>query len=67
VIDAIFRPGIAAPPRSPIVADLTVQLMRWLAISASLQEGVREDEPLIDHWAEIVRGLLAADDVRPDS
>ncbi|GAA1228963.1 TetR/AcrR family transcriptional regulator [Pseudonocardia alaniniphila] len=67
VIDAIFGPEIAARPRYPIVVDLTVQLMRGLAISASLQERVREEEPLIDHWADIVRGLLTADPVRPDS
>ncbi|HEY4420195.1 MAG TPA: TetR/AcrR family transcriptional regulator [Pseudonocardia sp.] len=67
VIDAIFGPEIAARPGYPIVVDLTVQLMRGLAISASLQERVREEEPLIDHWADIVRGLLAADTVRPDS
>jgi AcrR family transcriptional regulator len=65
VIDAIFGPEIAARPRYPIVVDLTVQLMRGLAISASLQERVGEEEPLIDHWADIVRGLLTAD--RPDS
>ena len=64
VIDAIFGPEIAARPHYPIVVDLTVQLMRGLAISASLQERVREEEPLIDHWAEIVRGLLSADAVR---
>jgi AcrR family transcriptional regulator len=67
VIDAIFGLEIAARPHYPIVVDLTVQLMRGLAISASLQERVREDEPLIDHWADIVRGLLATDAVRPDS
>jgi AcrR family transcriptional regulator len=66
VIDTIFGPEIAARPRYPTVVDLTVQLMRGLTISASLQEGVRENEPLIDHWTEIVRGLLAAE-VRPES
>lgn len=67
VIDAMFGPEIAARPRYPIVVGLTVQLMRGLAISTSLGERVRDDEPLIDHWAAIVRGFLAVDALRPDS
>jgi AcrR family transcriptional regulator len=66
VIDAVFGPEIAAVPRYPVVMDLTVQLMRGLTMSASLQERVKEDEPMIDQWAQIVRGLLAADAIRSD-
>jgi AcrR family transcriptional regulator len=66
VIDAVFGPEIAAMPHYPVVMDLTVQLMRGLTISASLQARVKEDEPMIDQWAQIVRGLLAADAVRSD-
>jgi AcrR family transcriptional regulator len=61
VIDGVFGPEIVAAPCYPLVVELTVQLMRGLAISAALHERVKEDEPLIDQWAQVVRSLLAAD------
>jgi AcrR family transcriptional regulator len=67
VIDSIFGPRIAALPRYPIVVDLTIQLMRGLAISESLHDRARDEEPLIDHWAQIVRDLLADDGARARS
>jgi AcrR family transcriptional regulator len=61
VIDGVFGPEIVAAPCYPLVVELTVQLMRGLTISAALHERVKEDEPLIDQWARVVRSLLAAD------
>jgi hypothetical protein len=61
VIDAVFGPEITAAPCYTLLVELTVQLMRGLTISATLHERVKEDEPLIDRWAQVVRLLLAAD------
>jgi AcrR family transcriptional regulator len=66
VIDAVFGPDVVAAPSYPLVIDLTVQLMRGLAISASLQGQTTRHEPLIDQWALVVRGLLSAELTSPE-
>lgn len=61
VIDEVFGAEVTAHPNFPLVADLTVQLMRGLTISAALRDRVEHDEPLIDQWAQVARTLLATD------
>jgi AcrR family transcriptional regulator len=59
VIDAVFGPEIAAAEWYPSIVDLTVQLIRGLAVTASLRDDRDRHEPMIDQWARVVRVLLA--------
>jgi AcrR family transcriptional regulator len=58
MIDEVFGPQIVGSPRYRLVVDLTVQLVRGLAVTASLYERADRDEPLIGQWADLIRALL---------
>jgi AcrR family transcriptional regulator len=58
MIDEVFGPQIAGSPCYRLVVDLTVQLVRGLAVTASLYERADRDEPLVGQWVDLVRALL---------
>jgi AcrR family transcriptional regulator len=58
MIDEVFGPQIVGSPCYRLVVDLTVQLVRGLAVTASLYERADRDEPLVGQWVDLVRALL---------
>ncbi|MFG2001531.1 TetR/AcrR family transcriptional regulator [Spirillospora sp. NPDC048911] len=59
VIGEVLGPEVTASPAYPMVADLTVQLLRGMAISAVLYREAAELEPLLEQWATVIRTILA--------
>ncbi|MGW4032100.1 TetR/AcrR family transcriptional regulator [Streptomyces sp. NPDC004838] len=57
VVGDLVGPEIAASPGYPLVAELTVQLLRGLAISDALYRD-RDDEALLEQWAAVARTVL---------
>ncbi|KJK48311.1 hypothetical protein UK23_17420 [Lentzea aerocolonigenes] len=57
VIDGVFGADLVAHERYPVVAALTVQFLRGLAISDVLR-GERGTERLITDWAAVVKAVL---------
>lgn len=57
VIRDVFGEDLATNERYPVVASLTVQFLRGLAISDVLR-GERGTERLITDWIEVVRAIL---------
>jgi AcrR family transcriptional regulator len=59
MIDEIFGPAVVTgSPHYRLIVDVTVQLIRGLAVASSLYEHVDRTEPLIGQWAHLVRALL---------
>ena len=58
MIDEVFGPEIVGSPHYRLIVELTVQLIRGLAVTASLYERADRTEPLIGQWADLVRTLL---------
>jgi hypothetical protein len=59
MIEEVFGPQVVAAPRYRLVAELSVQLIRGLALSGLLYREPKECEPLVDQWAAAARLLLA--------
>lgn len=60
MIDEVFGPEIVnGSPHYRLIVDLTVRLIRGLAVTASLYEQPDRAEPLIGQWAGLVRMLLS--------
>ncbi|GAB1515237.1 TetR/AcrR family transcriptional regulator [Actinophytocola sp. KF-1] len=57
VVGEVFGPDLVSAERYPLVAALTVQFLRGLAISDVLR-GERGAERLVTGWAEVVRTML---------
>jgi len=53
----LFGPEIAAAPDFPILAMLTVELARGLALSAPIRRG-RGDDPILDYWCRAATTML---------
>lgn len=62
VVDEVFGPELVSSERYPLVAALTVQFLRGLAISEVLR-GERGVERLIVGWVEVVRTMLERGDL----
>ncbi|MCP3822653.1 TetR/AcrR family transcriptional regulator [Streptomyces sp. A3M-1-3] len=58
VIGDVLGPEVTASPGYPLVADLTVQLLRGMAISDALYREVADREPLLERWAAVARLIL---------
>ncbi|MFD3747424.1 TetR/AcrR family transcriptional regulator [Nocardia sp. NPDC058633] len=59
VVDELFGPDIAAHPRYPIVRDLTITMVRGLAIARVVHGSERAADRTIGHWADTVRTMLS--------
>ena len=59
VLAEVFGPDAVAGERYPLVAALTVQFLRGLAISEALRGERRGTERLIRDWAAVARAILA--------
>jgi AcrR family transcriptional regulator len=57
VVGEVFGPDLVSAERYPLVASLTVQFLRGLAISDVLR-GERSAERLVAGWAEVARAML---------
>ncbi|MGK5557833.1 TetR/AcrR family transcriptional regulator [Actinomadura kijaniata] len=58
VIDEVVGPRVTASPAYPVIADLTVQLLRGIAISDVLYRDGAGRGALLDQWAGVVRLML---------
>lgn len=57
VVGEVFGPDVVSAERYPLVASLTVQFLRGLAISDVLR-GEQGTEHLVAGWVEVVRTML---------
>jgi AcrR family transcriptional regulator len=60
VLGEVVGAEVTASPAYPLVADLTVQLLRGMAISDALYDQAVDRGPLLEQWADVVRTLVAA-------
>lgn len=60
MIDELFGPDVVALPGYRAVVDLTVQFIRGLTISGTVQENTPRDTS-VENWATVVRALLRGD------
>ncbi|QKW36886.1 TetR/AcrR family transcriptional regulator [Actinomadura sp. NAK00032] len=59
VVGEILGPEVTGMPGYPLVAELTVQLLRGMAISDVLYREDADRDALLERWVEVVRPLLA--------
>lgn len=62
VVEEVMGPEPTASPAYPTVAELTVQLLRGMAISDVLSREEADRDALLGQWARIVRPLLTGAD-----
>ncbi|WP_188194736.1 TetR/AcrR family transcriptional regulator [Nonomuraea sp. SYSU D8015] len=60
VLGDVLGPEATAAPGYPLVAELTVQLLRGMAISEVLHRDDAGREALLERWGQIADSLLAA-------
>lgn len=60
VVGETLGPQVTEMPGYPLVAELTVQLLRGIAISDVLYREDADRDALLERWVEVVRPLLAA-------
>jgi hypothetical protein len=65
VIGEVVGDQVTASPAYPLVAALTVQLLRGMAISDALYDEAADRGPLLEQWAAMARALLAASPAVP--
>lgn len=58
VVDEVFGPQLVAQPCYPLIAELTVMLIRGLAVSSALRAGNRAARDLVEQWADLVRDIF---------
>ncbi|MEU8798402.1 TetR/AcrR family transcriptional regulator [Spirillospora sp. NPDC048819] len=58
VIGEVLGPDVTAAPSYPLVAELTVQMLRGMAISDALYRDGTGGDALLERWIEVVRPLL---------
>ena len=58
VVDEVMGPELTASAAYPAVAELTVQLLRGMAISDVLYREEADRDALLERWGQIVRPLL---------
>jgi AcrR family transcriptional regulator len=61
VVREIFGPQVAAMPNYPVMVDLTVEFLRGLTVSRSLQQRSHGDLA-VHHWIGLMRQLLGLPD-----
>jgi len=54
-------------PAYPVVADMTIALLRGLIISLPLRESTASSEALLDEWSTVLQHLLSTADVTATS
>lgn len=59
VVDDLFGPEIVAHQRYPVISDLSIAMLRGLALSCSLRASERSVRLTLTRWADTVRMLLA--------
>ncbi|MBE8523547.1 TetR/AcrR family transcriptional regulator [Amycolatopsis sp. H6(2020)] len=59
VVDGVFGTELVGSDRYPMVASLTVQFLRGLAISDVLRGERSRTERLLEDWAALARAILA--------
>ena len=64
VVDEVFGAELAARPRYPAAASLTVVFLRGLALSRTLASESRADR-LTEEWAGVVRAMLEDESTDP--
>ena len=62
VVDEVMGPELTASAAYSTVAELTVQLLRGMAISDVLSREEADRDALLEQWARIVRPLLTGAD-----
>jgi AcrR family transcriptional regulator len=62
VVGEVFGPDLVSSGRYPLVASLTVQFLRGLAISDVLRGERRGTEELVAGWVDVVRAMLERSD-----
>lgn len=62
VVDEVMGAELTASAAYPVVAELTVQLLRGMAISDVLAQETAGRDALLEQWARIVRPLLTRTD-----
>ncbi|MGC9544945.1 TetR family transcriptional regulator, partial [Streptomyces sp. UG1] len=58
VVDEVMGPELTASAAYPVIAELTVQLLRGMAISDVLYREDTDRDALLEGWGRIVRPLL---------
>ncbi|MFI7017015.1 TetR/AcrR family transcriptional regulator [Streptomyces sp. NPDC050164] len=58
VVDEVMGPELTTSPAYPAIAELTVQLLRGMAISDVLYREDTDRDELLERWGRIVRPLL---------
>ena len=58
VVDEVFGPEQVAQPCYPLIAELTVTLIRGLTVSSALRASDRAARNLIGQWADLVRDIF---------
>lgn len=58
VVDEVMGPELTTSPAYPAIAELTVQLLRGMAISDVLYREDADRDALLERWGRIVRPLL---------
>lgn len=63
VVDVVFGGEVTSVPAYPVVADMTIALLRGLIISLPLRESTASSEALLDEWSTVLQHLLSTADV----
>ncbi|MBA0046700.1 TetR/AcrR family transcriptional regulator [Mycobacterium sp. NPDC050853] len=58
VVDDLFGSEVVAHPRYSVIRDLSITMLRGLALSRSLRTSDRSVRATLGHWADTVRTLL---------
>lgn len=63
VVDVVFGGEVTCVPAYPVVADMTIALLRGLIVSLPLRESTASSEALLDEWSTVLQHLLSIADV----
>lgn len=63
VVDVVFGGEVTSVSAYPVVADMTIALLRGLIISLPLRESTASSEALLDEWSTVLQHLLSTADV----
>ncbi len=67
VVDVVLGSEATSVPAYPVVADMTIALLRGLIISLPLRESTASSEALLDEWSTVLQHLLSTADVTATS
>ena len=63
VVDVVFGGEVTSVSAYPVVADMTIALLRGLIISLPLRESTASSEALLDEWSTLLQHLPSTADV----